>query len=372
MIEHEESDAVTDLRLSGGRFDQPGLPLDSVHELERFGRIVAETAKSLWKDRNPGKNLPSGFSESVDLRLSRVLSGSVVPVVVRNRQSLTLPGANDVLDDALNKVNEAFYSIIQGQWSEIDLPESALKPLRRFGVSLRKNEVFRMYGRSDHPINWNQSVRRRYLAQVDRTAIDEEGPLIGTIRGLDSTEKTFKFVVPGSDMATSGKYLDDSTYGDLHALQRQSNDLLARLKAAYRVTSDGDLIDIANVSEVEIFVSPETPGRARLVELAGLSEGWLNGEEGSRLDLSALEFARDLLDEIPKAALELPRIYPTPEGGVQLEWHGPEIRIELEIEPDLSFELFALHPNDEETLIGGRSVNEALEALTSIFGSSND
>lgn len=372
MVEHEDSDAVTDLRLSGGRFDQPGLPLDSVHELERFGRIVAETAKSLWKERNQGKNLPSGFGESVDLRLSRVLSGSVVPVVVRNRQSLTLPGANDVLDDALHKVNDAFYSIVQSQWSEIDLPESALKPLRRFGVSLRKNEVFRLYGRGDHPINWTQSVRRKYLAQVDRTAIEEEGPLVGTIRGLDSTEKTFKFVVPGSDLATSGKYSDDSTYGDLHALQRQNNDLLARLKAAYRVTSDGDLIDIANVSEVEIFVAPETPGRARLVELAGLPEGWLDGDEGARLDLSALEFARDLLEEISKSTIELPRIYPTAEGGVQLEWHGPEIRAELEIDPDLSFELFALYPNDDESLIDGGTVNEALEALTSIFGSAND
>lgn len=368
MADERAVDAITDLKLSGGRFNQPGLPLDSVHELERFGRIVAETAKSLWRDRNPGKNLPSGFGEAVDLRLSEIRKGSVVPVVVKNRESLKLPGTNDVLDEALNEVNDAFHNIVMGQWANVALPEPALKPLRRFGVSLRKHEVFQLYGNSSHPISWNQSVRRKYLAHVDRTAIDEQGPLVGTVRGLDSTDHTFKFVLPGSKTATAGKYSDSSTYDDLHAIQRQDNDLLARIMAEYRITSAGDLIDITNVSEVEIFVSPETPGRARLVELAGLSEGWLDGQEGRKIDLSAIEFSIDILEQISEIGIDIPRIYPTEVGGIQLEWHGAEVRAELEISPDLSFELFALHADDIEEEVEGRSVSDAVNYLSNIMG----
>lgn len=367
MTDDPSVDAITDLRLSGGRFDQPGLPLDSVHELERFGRIVAETAKSLWRDRNPGKNLPSGFGEAVDLRLSEIRNGSVIPVVVKNQESLKLPGTNDVLDDALEEVNDAFYNIVMGQWSNIALPEPALKPLRRFGVSLRKHEVFQLYRNSARPISWNQSVRRKYLAHVDRTAIDEQGPLVGTVRGLDSTDHTFKFVLPGSKTATAGKYSDESTYDDLHAIQRQSNDLLARITAEYRITSAGDLIDITNVSEVEIFVSPETPGRARLVELAGLSEGWLDGREGCKIDLSSIEYARDILETLSRVGLDIPRIYPTEIGGIQLEWHGSEVRAELEISPDLSFELFVLYANDEEESIEGTTADTAIDHLSRIL-----
>jgi len=55
----------------------------------------------------------------------------------------------------------------------------------------------------------------------------------------------------------------------------------------------------------------------RLAELEKLPTGWLDGK-GAALNPVCVAAARDVL-----ASLESPPgVFPTPEGGVQLEWRG--------------------------------------------------
>jgi hypothetical protein len=71
-------------RMSGGRYDQPGLPLQSLSELEHHERLIASVAQALYKARHPlRKRLPTGFRDAFKLRLAAIETGSVVPVPVR-------------------------------------------------------------------------------------------------------------------------------------------------------------------------------------------------------------------------------------------------------------------------------------------------
>jgi len=63
----------------------------------------------------------------------------------------------------------------------------------------------------------------------------------------------------------------------------------------------------------------------RLLELETLSAGWLDGA-GLPPALPALRNARALL--VP------PRLYPTPEGGVQAEWTIGSYEFAVTFEPD--------------------------------------
>lgn len=62
---------------------------------------------------------------------------------------------------------------------------------------------------------------------------------------------------------------------------------------------------------------------ARFAELAELPPGWFDGE-GTAIDEVAMKAARALLAVLADSSIALPRIYPTVDGGIQLEWHGPD------------------------------------------------
>lgn len=70
---------------------------------------------------------------------------------------------------------------------------------------------------------------------------------------------------------------------------------------------------------------------ARLDEFRAMRDGWLDGEgkapTQAGLDWLAASFERNYPDDLP-----LPHTYPTPEGGVQMEWTLGAIDISLEID----------------------------------------
>ena len=70
---------------------------------------------------------------------------------------------------------------------------------------------------------------------------------------------------------------------------------------------------------------------ARLNELRAMQDGWLDGDGVAPphvgLDWLADAFNRHYPDDLP-----LPYAYPTPEGGVQMEWSLGPFEISLEID----------------------------------------
>lgn len=69
---------------------------------------------------------------------------------------------------------------------------------------------------------------------------------------------------------------------------------------------------------------------ARIAELAALRRGWLDpaADNPSR---QALDSAEKLLLACVEAGLQRPSIYPSAEGGVQLEWRSANATVEVEI-----------------------------------------
>lgn len=360
------------LRLVGGRFERPGLPLETAHELERYARIVLEVAKALWKERHPGRNLPAGFAQELGLRLREVRSGSVIPVITRSETILPIDAA-DILAEARDAVDEAFERIVAGDWEAVRLPQRALRPLRRFGASFGPREALLLRADGTRaPIRWDQSARRRHLARSEGATVEIDGVIVGTVRALDSAEQTFRITRPGHLIPITGHFADRTLFDDLLAATRPEDDYLVRLTARYRMTSEGDVLEVVDVRDVEPFLSLDAPGGRRLAELAGLAPGWLDGQSGEPVDLSAIEFAREVLMRVGELGLAFPRIYPTPEGGVQLEWHGTVRHVELTVSPDLGFEVFRLEADGVEDLESGRGADTAVDVLEAVLEAVSD
>jgi len=98
---------------------------------------------------------------------------------------------------------------------------------------------------------------------------------------------------------------------------------------------------------------------AQLEELGMLRDGWLNGE-GQALSPSALRKLASLFRRYLDPALPPPRIYPTPQNGVQAEWTFGRWEAELEIAlSNLQAEYFAAHMETDETREQMLSLHEA-------------
>jgi len=312
--------------------------------LERYERLILEVAKDIWRRDNRGRRrLPRRFSERLALRLTHVDPGSVVPILERPQEALDIE-ASDYFDLARDKVDREFEKIVTGAWDDVDLPPSAVQVLKRFGSTLHGRETFTFRAFSSDPIAYTQEVRSRYLAQKVEGAVHLEGFLIGAVHGLDAGARTFRLIAPGGQ-SISGNYTEPTHFDELRDALSDDTSTFYRLECTYLKTATGVVQAVQDVTEIEIFLSESDPWATRLLEIASLTAGWLDGD-GVEIDLSAVELARDILEECSARSIRLPRVYPTPAGGVQLEWHDDDSQTELEITPDL--EVIASHFGPDE------------------------
>lgn len=70
----------------------------------------------------------------------------------------------------------------------------------------------------------------------------------------------------------------------------------------------------------------------RCMGLLELSPGWLDGE-GVPPTGELLELVEAWLDEHHRQDLEQPRLFPTPEGGVEAEWRIGRMDLSIEFDP---------------------------------------
>jgi hypothetical protein len=70
--------------------------------------------------------------------------------------------------------------------------------------------------------------------------------------------------------------------------------------------------------------------RRRLEALGRLGEGW-DGRSAPRVAPANIGIAMQLLQRVMRTGTPVPEIVPTLRGGLQIEWHVPDVDVELEI-----------------------------------------
>lgn len=88
----------------------------------------------------------------------------------------------------------------------------------------------------------------------------------------------------------------------------------------------------------------------RLEDLSHLRKGWFNGE-GEALNSSAVQWFSQLFDQNYDSSLDLPYVYPTPDGNIQLEWSIEKNEISMEVnltEKTVEINLLNIQSKEEE------------------------
>jgi len=335
------------LRLTGGRFDAPGFPLDGLAELAQYETLVVDVAKAIWlSDHQDRKRVPKGFASAIGLRLFGVRDGSSIPVLGR-----PVDGSGEldidppsVVDQAQDLIDEAFLSIVERNQLPAAFPSRAQDALVRLGKSLRAGEAIEIGAVRDYGTvaRYSQAVRTRFLRDNQRVPFSREGVVVGRITALD-TDKLVLTITDMSGALIGARFSDEALTEDLlEVFNRRDHAPFVRIECTQRIDGDGHVQAVDDISALEVFL-PSHPGptASRLVELLRLDEGWLDGE-GLRPDLLALEFARDLVEACGELGLPDPSIYPRPDGGLQVQWIDESDVWTAELGPDGIFEVDTL------------------------------
>lgn len=126
----------------------------------------------------------------------------------------------------------------------------------------------------------------------------------------------------------------------------------------------GETIEIQDVLSIEPVLPAEWS--ERLVELQTLEKGWLDGV-GKEVSRKLLREVESLLLEFLDSQVERPYIFPTEEGGVQLEWPFVRGEVTVIVLPDDKVEAYAFSKEEDEEsekLFHWRQLEEIAEFVT--------
>lgn len=202
--------------MSGGRFEEAeGLPLSAISELKNYKDLIDDVAARLYKREHPRKkNLPSGFSRDIDIRLTGIKHGCVVVEMTRyqhetsNQIPLWDEDAPDFAETARKMINSTIRSIKQAKdpASIGDFPPESLSRLYRLGKSLNEDEKITLAeadnsGRIDVDSDWKDIISRSTESQFVERVID------GKLVGMDASEEwfTYTFLIYTSQKIIRGK-----------------------------------------------------------------------------------------------------------------------------------------------------------------------
>ena len=212
---------VAKLHFKGERFRDHALDLTALSELGKFQRMVAETAKVLWRKANPGKNLPRHFEDRTRLCLRKIENGSALaPLEVFIQE----PEQPELWEPEPVEVNEAIdlaYRVFGAVHEDTSLPDEFPKELlteyARWGQGLSDDEVleFAPPGKSAARVTARERERLSALAEPP---YEDEVDVTGHVLEADVRQRKFQI------------WLDDQTSVQVSFTEEQESEVTTALK----------------------------------------------------------------------------------------------------------------------------------------------
>ena len=323
-------------RLRGARFEDGSISLDIIGELAALRGLVLEVARWRFLEENPTRQRSPHWFKSIDLKLTGITRGSAVPVislvpdgppgnVIPFWQLRLYEQARDAIADVIGAAEHADSPDLKPPF-----PNRCLAYFNRIGRSLRDDECIELLtpARSE-PVQLTRESRQR-LIEWSSMADVSNVTLRGVVCEADQARKTFE-LQPASGPRVSGPIPDKFLDTVIEAFNRYSRGEKVMVEGKIHAAGSSRAYSLESVDRISRLDPLDVP--ARLDEFRNMRNGWLEGAgkapDHAGLDWLSASFERHYPKEIP-----LPHTYPTPEGGVEMEWSfGPQsVILEIDLE----------------------------------------
>jgi hypothetical protein len=187
---------VVRLAFKGERFRDHALDLSALTELSRFQKMVAETAKTLWRAAHPDRErLPKHFEDRTRLCLRTIEEGSAVaPLEV----FLAQPEEPELWEPEPTELNEAIalaHKVVRSVERDEPLPENFPKSLlpeySRWGQELADDEEIEVIPTGKEPARLTPRTRSRLVA-FSEAPREAQIDVIGEVLEADVRQRRFQ------------------------------------------------------------------------------------------------------------------------------------------------------------------------------------
>lgn len=351
--------------MQGARFEKGALPLSATEELQRFQDLVEKVARSLFLREHPHRRRINAGELGVtdfDLAITRLSDGSVgVDLDIRESAETLDLDHPSIAERSRRLIEEAFEQVPQTGRAPDGFPVEALPDLARMGASLKEDET----------LTWAKTKRRAKRSRAILTGASMESLRLGLVLpepqpeealvnayvvGVCSDPMKFDYKLDVDGKNREGRFSDPEMFRVLRSVCGFANRTPLVALSVMRDPKRG----ILNVLNVESLLP--VPWAERLDYLANLKPGWLDGS-GEAISEVAIQTAESFLFKVLDAELERPGVFPTPDGGIQMEW---AVADDLEVMVSGGGQIRVFHDDeDDDGFLGtvGLAFNRVMEVL---------
>jgi hypothetical protein len=248
---------VVRLTFKGERFRDHALDLRALSELSQFQKMVAETAKTLWRAANPNRErLPSHFEDRARLCLRRIEDGSAAtPLEVfmeeQDQTSIWEPEPVEI-NDAVRLAHEVFEALESDAPLPERLPRTLLPEFAKWGQSLSDDEVVEMQVSEKRPA-YLTSAHRQKLEKLLETPHEDRVEVSGEVFEADVKKGRFQ-LWSGEDTPVTVVFTPEQEDQVTTALKEHKT---ARMfvKGSGEYSPQGKLLRVFQVDELRLTTS---------------------------------------------------------------------------------------------------------------------
>lgn len=248
---------VVRLTFKGERFRDHALDLRALSELSQFQKMVAETAKTLWRAANPNRErLPSHFEDRARLCLRRIEDGSAAtPLEVfmeeQDQTSIWEPEPVEI-NDAVRLTHEVFKALESDAPLPERLPRTLIPEFAKWGQSLGDDEVVEMQVSEKRPA-YLTSAHRQKLEKLLETPHEDRVEVSGEVFEADVKKGRFQ-LWSGEDTAVLVTFTTEQEDQVTTALKEHKT---ARMyvKGSGEYSPQGKLLRVLQVDELSLTTS---------------------------------------------------------------------------------------------------------------------
>lgn len=220
---------ITTQKFNGARFEDHGLDLDVLQELIAYKALLIETAKALWRAKNPNRQrLKKNFEDSVRLKFYELGPGSVAVPIEREYEVadsvLNFGHQPDELDEAAVLIDEAIRATAEDRMLPQEFPKNVIPLFENLGKSIQEDESIEFLPPSERGGStavYTLAVRRRLLARM----VDEYSDrvtIIGEVRRASIDGNRFS-VRQDDGVTIEGRFQPDQETMITEALHEHSS-----------------------------------------------------------------------------------------------------------------------------------------------------
>jgi hypothetical protein len=260
---------VVRLTFKGERFRDHALDLRALTELGQFQKMVAETAKTLWRTANPDRErLPPHFEERVRLCLRRIEDGSAtapLEVFMEEQEQRPLFEPEPI---EINEAVELAYGVFEALNADTELPQrfpkSLLPEFIKWGQTLADDESVEMKVAEKKPA-YLTSANRRKLETFSETPHDDHVEITGEVFETDVKKGRFQ-LSSGDDTPVTVVFTPEQEDQVTTAL-KEHRTVRMYVKGSGEFSPQGRILRVLRVDELRLTKDEETYDRtARPIE----------------------------------------------------------------------------------------------------------